>query len=68
MSQSRHLWVSDKAGVSATFELALRFTDWAQEIGAEKVTAESIKAHWGVSRATSYRWLNAFRAARGLPA
>ena len=43
----------------SALEFALAFHDWAL---ANKVTVESIRSRWGVSRATAYRYLNAWRA------
>ena len=46
-------------GMASALEFALAFNDWAL---ANKVTVESIRSRWGVSRATAYRYLNAWRA------
>ena len=46
-------------GMLTVLEFALAFNDWAL---ANKVTVESIRSRWGVSLATAYRYLNAWRA------
>jgi hypothetical protein len=46
------------------FEATIRFVDWADE--QRHLTAQSIISHFGLNRATAYRWLSAYRAARGL--
>lgn len=51
------------AGTATVFELAIRFHEWADQLRVP-LTADLIKKHWGVSRATSYRWLSAYNAAR----
>jgi transposase len=51
------------AGVVTTFELAMRFNQWAASLETP-LTAERIAQHWNVSRATSYRWLRGYRDAR----
>ena len=43
----------------SALEFALAFHDWAL---VNSVTVESIRSRWGVSRATAYRYLNAWRA------
>jgi transposase len=52
-----------RPGIAASLEQAIRFADWARDMG-DRLTAASIKDHFGCSRATSYRWLSAYRAAR----
>ena len=51
------------AGVTASLEMAIRFTDWADQMGP-RLTPAAIKGRYGCSRATSYRWFAAYRAAR----
>ena len=46
-------------GMLTALEFALAFNDWAL---VNSVTVESIRSRWGVSRATAYRYLNAWRA------
>ena len=46
-------------GMVSALEFALAFHDWAL---VNSVTVESIRSRWGVSRATAYRYLNAWRA------
>lgn len=46
-------------GMLTALEFALAFNDWAL---ANKVTVESIRSRGDVSRATAYRYLNAWRA------
>lgn len=48
-------------GMCTALEFALAFHDWASA-QVQAVTHEMIKARWGVSRATAYRWLAAWRA------
>ena len=43
----------------SALEFAFAFHDWAL---VNSVTVESIRSRWGVSRATAYRYLNAWRA------
>lgn len=50
-------------GLASTMELAIRFHLWASE--QHQLTAKSIQQTWGVSRATAFRWLAAYRAATG---
>ncbi|MBN8714399.1 MAG: hypothetical protein J0H50_10580 [Xanthomonadales bacterium] len=52
------------AGVAHSFELALRFVTWAQQLRREP-SAFDIECQFDVSRATSFRWLAAWRAVRG---
>lgn len=47
-------------GMQTALEFAMEFRDWADRQHA--VTVESIRARWGVSRATAYRWIGAYRA------
>jgi hypothetical protein len=55
-----------EAGISGSFEQAMRFHLWAQEVGPAFSPA-LIRAHWNLSRATAYRWYNAYLAALGQP-
>lgn len=50
-------------GCATAFEQCLRFIAWAQALHGEP-TAEQIQHAFGVSRATSYRWLGAWNAAQ----
>ena len=52
-----------EAGISTSIEAVLSFASWARGQGGH-LTPEAIKARFGCSRATSYRWFNAYRAAR----
>lgn len=45
-------------------ELAIRFVTWADS--ARMLTAKAIQDHFEVSRATSFRWLRAYKDARGI--
>lgn len=49
-------------GVTTSFEMALRFNKWAQSLTVP-LTPQLIQEHYDVSRATSYRWLRAYRDA-----
>ena len=49
-------------GMVSALEFAFAFHDWAL---VNSVTVESIRSRWGVSRATAYRYLNAWRAIQG---
>ena len=46
-------------GMVCALEFAMEFRKWADAQHA--LTADAIKARWQVSRATSYRWLSAYR-------
>ena len=46
-------------GMASALEFVFAFHDWAL---VNSVTVESIRSRWGVSRATAYRYLNAWRA------
>lgn len=50
-----------EAGMLNSLEFALRFNAWAESMKGG-VTVDAIKSRWGVSRATAYRWFNAWRA------
>lgn len=45
-------------------EMAIRFIAWADS--ARMLTAKAIQDHFAVSRATGYRWLRAYKDARGI--
>jgi hypothetical protein len=47
------------------FELIIRFTAWAYQLNRFPSEAQ-IRAHLDVSRATAYRWRDAFVAAHGI--
>lgn len=51
------------AGVSNNAEFWMSFALWARKVG-NRLTPEMIRMHFGVSRATSYRWMTAWEAAR----
>lgn len=51
------------AGMATGFEQCLRFIAWAQSLEGDP-TAEQIQRQFNVSRATAYRWLGAWQAAR----
>lgn len=51
------------AGMSSSFELALRFNEWAEKMGP-RLTPAAIQKNYGCSCATSYRWFNAYMAAK----
>lgn len=51
-------------GASTCFEFALRFDAWVRSLRGP-LTPERIADYWNVSRATSYRYLRAYEAARG---
>lgn len=55
------------AGIGSAFELAIRFVDWADQFKGGP-SSQQIRAHWQVSKATAYRWLAAWKAARGASA
>lgn len=44
----------------------LRFGDW-MDSHRQLPAVERICDYWGLGRATAYRWLAAYKAARGLP-
>lgn len=46
------------------FEAAIRFIDWAD--AQRQLTAEKAINRFGLQRATAYRWVRAYRSARGL--
>lgn len=50
-------------GVATAFERCLRFITWAQALHGEPAW-QLIQAEFGVSRATAYRWLGGWNAAR----
>jgi len=52
------------AGISSRPEFFMRFALWAEQV-ERFISPEMIANHFGVSRATSYRWLEAWRSARG---
>ena len=54
-----------EVGMTNVLHFAFEFIQWADE--KTRVTAEDIRDRWGVSRATSYRYLAAYRAFRGEP-
>jgi len=48
------------------FEATVRFIDWADS--QRHLSAQRAMERFGMHRATAYRWVNAYRAARGLHA
>ena len=50
-------------GFLTALEHAFAFQDWATHPG-QVVNADTIRDKWGVSRATSYRWLRAWQMAQ----
>jgi len=52
------------AGVSSRMEFFMRFALWAERI-EQFITAEMVVNHFGVSRATAYRYLDAWKNATG---
>ena len=48
------------------FESVIRFTDWADS--QRHLSAQRAMDRFGMHRATAYRWINAYRAARGISA
>ena len=50
-------------GMASALEFALEFGEWASE--CRHLTPELIQRRWGVSRATSYRYLTAWNAVQG---
>jgi len=46
------------------FEAAIRFADWAD--AQRQLSAGKIIDRFNLNRATAYRWLSAYRAARGV--
>lgn len=63
-----HIHTNNQPGMASSFELAIRFTDWASTLPPDGLTWQAIVARWNVSKATAYRWRAAFRAARGISA
>ena len=52
-----------RPGIGTSLELAIRFATWADEMG-DRLTPGAIREHFNCSRATSYRWFGAYKAAR----
>lgn len=50
-----------EAGISCALEFALVFAEWAESLGGG-LTQAAIVQRFGCSRATSYRWFNAWQA------
>jgi transposase-like protein len=53
------------AGIASTFELALRFVQWATQLRTVP-TAQQICEQFNVSRPTAYRWRAAWLAVQGI--
>lgn len=51
-------------GTDYGMEHWIRFGDWCRS-SRLPVTVEMIRGHFNVSRATAYRWFNAWRMASG---
>ncbi|MCR6661855.1 MAG: hypothetical protein NVV60_01575 [Luteimonas sp.] len=66
MTGQRKTELLDMHHVGTHLELMLRFAAWATNKGGIPAP-EDIAAHFDVSKATAYRWRNAFCNAHGLP-
>jgi len=58
---------SDPAEVmhaGTTFEAAIRFADWCDQ--QRHLSAQRAMERFGLHKATAYRWLASYRAARGI--
>jgi transposase len=58
---------ADVQGCRTSFELALRFIDWANRLGGTPTRAQ-IQERYGVSRATAYRWKSAWDTVKEMQA
>mgnify|MGYP001166065714 CR=1 FL=1 len=58
--------LSDKNATTGHVELCVRFALWADSL-QQPPTPEQIVSRFSVSYATSYRWRNAYYAAKGYP-
>lgn len=47
-------------------EAAMRFGHWCDQ--QRHLTAQAAIEYFGLQKATAYRWINAYRAARGISA
>lgn len=54
----------DRNHVASACELYVRFALWANQ-KPQPLVCEQIERHFSVSRATAYRWRNAYEAATG---
>lgn len=52
-----------RSGIGTSLELAIRFAAWADQMG-DRLSPSAIREHFECSRATSYRWFSAYKAAR----
>ena len=58
--------VTGRSG-SAWIEKAIRFADWCDSRSSgTPPTPREVMAHFGVHRATAYRWIDGYKAARGM--
>ena len=48
------------------FEATVRFIDWADS--QRHLSAQKAMERFGMHRATAYRWISSYRAARGISA
>lgn len=51
---------------ATTVEAAIRFASWCDQ--QRYLTAQAAMEYFGLQKATAYRWINAYRAARGMHA
>lgn len=51
---------------ATTVEAAIRFASWCDQ--QRHLTAQAAMEYFGLQKATAYRWINAYRAARGMHA
>ncbi|GGD40660.1 hypothetical protein [Pseudoxanthomonas indica] len=49
---------------ATTVEAAMRFGHWCDQ--QRHLTAQAAIEYFGLQKATAYRWINAYRAARGI--
>lgn len=54
-----------RSGAQSNFEMAIRFADWCDARSSRPTWREVVRA-FRVNRATAYRWLSAWKAARGV--
>lgn len=52
-----------RSGIKSNFEFAIRFAHWC-DTQMKAPTWRDVKRHYRVNRATAYRWLAAWKAAR----